>query len=102
MMRDKISPWVWLGMVGMFLLVGAAYAQSNPQPPKKKPAPHAKPAPAVAPPALEPKALAILKASSDRLAAAHTMAFTAVETYESPSRQGHPLVFANKSEVTLQ
>jgi hypothetical protein len=30
------------------------------------------------------------------------MAFTAVETYESPSRQGHPLVFVNKSEVTLQ
>jgi len=101
MMRDKISPWVWLGMVGMFLLVGAAYSQSNPQPPKK-PAPHAKPAPAVAPPALEPKALAILKASSDRLAAAHSLAFTAVETYESPSRQGHPLVFVNKSEVTLQ
>jgi hypothetical protein len=57
---------------------------------------------APAPPALEQKALDILKASSDRLSAAHTVAFTAVESYESPSRQGHPLVFVNKSEVTLQ
>src|SRR5215472_9854756 len=32
-------------------------------------------------PSLEPKALAILKAASDRLAAAHTMKFTAVATY---------------------
>jgi len=52
--------------------------------------------------ALEPKALEVLKASSDRLAAAHTLAFTAVESYETPSRQGHPLVLVNKSEVTLQ
>jgi hypothetical protein len=39
---------------------------------------------------------------SERLAGANTVAFTAVETYESPSRQGHPLGFASKSEVTLQ
>ena len=25
-----------------------------------------------------------------------------METYESPSRQGHPLVYVNKFEVTLQ
>src|SRR5271157_4959204 len=101
MMRGKISRWAWLCIAATSLLAGAANAQSNPQTPKKKPAPQAKPAPP-APPALEPKALAILKASCDRLAAAHTMSFTAVETYESPSRQGHPLVFANKFEVTLQ
>jgi hypothetical protein len=53
-------------------------------------------------PALEPKAIEILKATSNRLAAAHTIAFTGVETYESLSRQDHPLVFVNKSEVTLQ
>jgi hypothetical protein len=50
---------------------------------------------------LEPKAIELLKALSNRLAAAHSLAFTAVETYESTSRQGHPLVFVNKSEVTL-
>ncbi len=101
-MRDKTSRLVRLGMAGMLLLAGMASAQSNPQATKKKPAPQAKAAPTNTHPALEPKAIELLKAMSERLAAAHTMAFTAVETYESPSRQGHPLVFANKSEVTLQ
>ena len=54
------------------------------------------------PPALEPKAVEILKATGARLAAAHTLTFTAVETFESLSRQGVPLVYANRSEVTLQ
>lgn len=53
-------------------------------------------------PSLEPKALEILKAASSRLAAAQTMKFTAIHFYESPSRQGHPLAFTTKSEVTLQ
>jgi hypothetical protein len=53
-------------------------------------------------PSLEPKAIDILKAASSRLAAAHTMKFTAIHFYESPSRQGHPLAFTTKSEVTLQ
>jgi hypothetical protein len=101
-MRHKSRRKALLSLAVLFLVAGAAFGQGAPQQPKKKPAPPAKPAPTAAPPALEPKALAILKASSDRLAAAHTLAFTAVETYESPSRQGHPLVFANKFEVTLQ
>jgi hypothetical protein len=100
-MQDKMSRWVWLSAVGMLLVAGMAYAQSAASPPKKKPAP-AKPATTETHPALEPKAVELLKGMSDRLAAAHTLAFTAVETYESPSRQGHPLVFANRSEVTLQ
>jgi hypothetical protein len=92
----------WLPMVlGLFFLAGTAFAQTAPQAKKKTAAPP-KPALTAAPPALEPKAIEILNASSDRLAAAHTLAFTAVETYESPSRQGHPLVFVNKSEVILQ
>ena len=102
MMRHKSRRRALLSLAMMFLVAGAALGQSAPQQPKKKPAAPAKPAAADTHPALEPKALAILKATSDRLAAAHTMAFTAVETYESPSRQGHPLVFANKFEVTLQ
>ena len=51
---------------------------------------------------LEPKAVEILKATSARLSGAHTLSFTANETFESMSRQGVPLVYANKSEVTLQ
>ncbi len=59
-----------------------------------------------APPAvrlgLEPKAIEILKAASSRLAAAGAMSFTAVVTYESPSRLGTPLAYTTKSEVTLK
>src|SRR5208282_984338 len=51
---------------------------------------------------LEPKAIDILKAASARLAAAKTMSFTAIVSYESPSRFGPPLIYSTKSEVTLQ
>lgn len=51
---------------------------------------------------LEPKALEILKASSQRLAAARTMSFTATVGYEHPSRLGLPLLYTMRSEVTLQ
>ena len=36
------------------------------------------------------------------MAAAKSMAFTAVLSYESPSRLGTPLIYTTKSEVTLQ
>src|SRR5271156_1212190 len=76
---------------GVARALGAAQQSGNAPPPT-----------AASPPALEPKAIEILKATSARLAAAHTMTFTAVETFESLSRQGAPLVYANKFEVTLQ
>ncbi len=98
--RNKSRNWALLLALGALFV--ASYAQNAPQSPKKKTAPSKKPVPADTRPALEPKAIEILKASSDRMAAAHTMSFTALETYESPSRQGHPLVYVNKSEVTLQ
>ena len=73
--------------------------QSTPQTTKKKVTPTKTSAPP--PLQLEPKALEILKAASSRLASAHTLSFTAVETFESLSRQGAPLVYANRSEVAL-
>lgn len=51
---------------------------------------------------LEPKAIDILKASCSRLAAAHSMSFTAVISYESPSRFGPPLIYMVRDDVTLQ
>ena len=81
-----------------FLLVGAANAQTTA--PQKSASQTKETTAAV--PDLEPKAIELLKASSARLAAARTLSFTAMETYESQSRQGHPLVFANESEITLQ
>lgn len=53
-------------------------------------------------PALEVRAIELLKATSRRLAAAHALSFTAVISYESPSRLGPPLLYTSKSEVLLQ
>ena len=53
-------------------------------------------------PALEPKAIEILKASSSRLAAARTLSFTAVAGYESPSLPGPALLYTARSLVTVQ
>ncbi len=60
------------------------------------------PAAAASKPVLEPKAIEILKAACARLAAAHSMSFTAVVTDESPSRVGFPLAYSTKSEVVMQ
>ncbi|MFM0073873.1 DUF2092 domain-containing protein [Paraburkholderia sediminicola] len=53
-------------------------------------------------PGLEPRAVDILKEACARLAAARSMSFTAVVSYESPSRLGPPLVYSTRSEVTMQ
>ena len=53
-------------------------------------------------PALEPRALEILKAMSARLAGARTLAFTAITSTESPTHLGPPLTYSTLSEVTLQ
>src|SRR5215475_7964205 len=104
MIRDKSLRYALLLALGVCLAT-SGHAQ-QPAPPAAKPAKAAKaPKKAAAPavePVLEPKALEILKAASDRLAAAHTMSFTAVISYESPSLLGPPLVYTTTSEVTLQ
>src|SRR6184192_4254207 len=100
--RKKCFSWSLLLASSVFLVI--PNAQGKPTAAKKKAksvAAETTPAPE-ATPSLEPKALDILKAASSRLAAAHTMKFTAIHFYESPSRQGHPLAFTTKSEVTLQ
>ena len=51
---------------------------------------------------LEPKALDLLKTMSATLAAAKTMSFRAVTTYESAARTGLPLAYTTVSYVTLQ
>src|SRR6266498_1794963 len=81
---------------------GAANAQSTTSPEKKRTTQSKKSPLAPRKPDLEPRAIALLKASGDRLAAARSLSFTAVEIFEHPSRHGHPLAYATKSEVTLQ
>ncbi len=51
---------------------------------------------------LEPRATELLKAMSDRLAAAKTMSFTATVGYEYPSALGPPIVYTSRYDVVLQ
>lgn len=53
-------------------------------------------------PELEARAIDILRATSNRLAAAQSMSFTALVTYESPSRIGPALAYSTVSEVVMQ
>jgi hypothetical protein len=104
MSRDRYFACVATVLLGAFL-AALAGAQSTPQAPKtgvksSKPAANSTLAPFR--PGLEPHAIEILKAASARLAAARSMAFTAVVSYESPSLLGPPLVYSTKSEVTMR
>jgi hypothetical protein len=65
-------------------------------------APEAQVAASTAKPAIDARAVDLLKAMSGRLAAARSLAFTAVISYESPSRLGPPLVYTTKSDVLVQ
>ena len=68
--------------------------------------PQAQPPPAQAAlpdhPAIEPAAVAMLKATSKRLASLSSMSFTANSTYESLARTGQPLYYMTQSRVTVQ
>jgi hypothetical protein len=99
--------WTFGLVLALAVLIGQdTYAQQSTQQPKTSKRPQAAkklaPAPAPVQMTIEPKAVEILKAACDRLAAAHSMSFTAVVTYENPSRLGPPLAYTTKSEVTLQ
>lgn len=51
---------------------------------------------------LEPRALELLKGMSARLAGAKSLSFSAVASYEYPSRLGPPIVYSLRYDVTLQ
>jgi hypothetical protein len=95
----------FLPLGGLALVVGASFAfqavaadspasAANAAPSGHRWAPEAQ--------VLEPRALEILKATSARLAAARTLAFTAVIADEAPSRLGPPLLYASRADVSLQ
>src|SRR5262245_47964025 len=92
-------PLVSLALVLLLARAGGAAESKQPSPAAKGKAP---PPAATVAPKLDPKAIAILQAMSQRLAAAHTLTFTAVSTEESPSRHGPPLAYTTRTEVTLQ
>jgi len=97
---DRSAGFALLALFALLARDGwAAPSQQPSQAGKAKGAPDAT---ATAAPKLDPKAIAILQAMSQRLAAAHTIAFTAISTEESPTRHGPPLAYTTRTEVTLQ
>jgi hypothetical protein len=105
MIRNKLLGRTLLLTLALGLVLApSGHAQQTKQTPKASKAAKSKSKEAPPPVRLtiEPKALDILKTSCSRLAAARTMNFTAVVTYESPSRLGTPLAYTTKSEVTLK
>ena len=89
-------------LLALSMVAGAVYAQTTTPPAQKKTTQAKKPPASPPKPDLEPKAIELLKAVSERLAAAHTLSFTAVQLAESPSRQGPPLAYATKTDAILQ
>jgi hypothetical protein len=100
--RNKSTGYVLLVALSVLLAATANAQQPQSAPPQAEKQVKASSKNAAAEPRLEPKALEILKAACDRLAAAHSMEFTAVVTYENPSRIGPPLAYTTKSEVTME
>jgi len=88
--------------LGLAAAVATAQAPAAaPAPAKKKAAP-AKTTPPPPRPTPEGKAVDILKASCQKLAAATSMTFRALGAYEVPSLWGPPLIYGRIYEVALQ
>ena len=87
-------------------LAGAVVAQTPPTKAPAAPASKAKPAKKAADSGfklvLEPRAMELLKATSDKLAAAKSMSFTATVGYEYPSKLGPPIVYTTRYDVAMQ
>jgi hypothetical protein len=84
------------GIITLLLLSAFALGPAKAQ--QQKPSPDAPPPPH---PAIEQAALDMLKATTQRLAGAKTLSFTAVTTYESPARNGQPLYYTTLSQVAV-
>src|SRR5271165_5148205 len=91
-MQSNILIGFCAGLLALVAAPIAAPAQNAP----------AAPAPAAPVPVMEPKAIEVLKAASDKLAAANTLEFTAVSTYERAARNGQPLYYSLVHQVTVQ
>jgi hypothetical protein len=94
-----------LGMIVATVAVAQTPA-ATPAAPAAKAAKPAKPAKKAAAPqfkmVLEPKAMDLLKAMSDRIAAAKSMTFTATVGYEFPSKLGPPILYTMRYDVAMQ
>jgi hypothetical protein len=89
----------FLTVLAVFYLLtaGQEFAQAGP---KTQAGPRA-PQREAAHPVIEPAALDILKAASDKLAAAKSISFTAIGAFDVPARNGQPLFYFTRSELLL-
>jgi hypothetical protein len=104
MSRNRALVDAALVAVGFCLAAGVNAQQVQPATTTTKAAKSTKPAAKSAAPELvkEQRALDLLKAMSARLAAAPSMMFTAVVTYEFPSLLGPAIAYTTQYEVTMQ
>lgn len=88
-------------LFGALICASAAAQQGAPA---AKPSPAAKSASAKAAfqPVIEQRAVDLLKAMSERLVAAQSLSFSAIASYEYPSRLGPPIVYSVRYDVLLQ
>ena len=100
-MKAIIGCVLLLVFLGVVVIAAAVEEEQKPTQTAKTPQPDL-PSPATEKLVIEPKATELLKAACSHLAAARSMSFTAVITYEHPSLLGPPLAYTTKSEVTLQ
>jgi hypothetical protein len=89
-------------LLGGALALPAAAQTAAPAAPAKAAAPKKPAAKAAFKPVIEQRAVELLQAMSARLAAARSLAFTAVASYEYPSRLGPPIVYSMRYDVALQ
>jgi hypothetical protein len=90
-MRNNIVIGLCAGLLALVTAPVAAPVQNAPAP-----------AATASAPVMEPKAIEVLKAASDKLKAANTLEFTAVSTYERAARNGQPLYYSLVHQVTVQ
>ena len=104
-MARAIRPWKMFALVVVLLLPAGLGAQT--QAPTTRPAnpPRAAARSQLAAPTkmvLEPRAMELLKVASERLAAAKSMSFTAVASYEYPSQLGPPILYSVRYDVLMR
>ena len=98
----------WAGLLAAMMagLSAPVGAQTNPAVKPAATTKATKPAPKAKAPefkmVLEPRAMDLLKAMSERLASAKTLSFTAAAGFEFPSKLGPPLVYTTRYDVALQ
>lgn len=93
-MMTRLASYLLIGTCSLLLAAqaGAAPPKANTQAATSQ----------AVPSEIEPRAVEVIKAMSDRLSGAKSMRFTALVSEESPSRLGPALVYSTRSNVVLQ